>query len=71
MTFEPWKTYANPAYLGNTIPVFEPPCKDCWYWRPKITTDDRGNFNGIVLCAKIGGMCNDFSCFTSAVSETE
>ena len=70
MTFEPWKTFSHPAYLANNIPVVEPPCKSCWHWRPKVTTDDRGNYAGVVLCTNIGKQQNDFSCYVSIGTET-
>lgn len=42
--------------------ITEPPCTKCKFWRPKIKTNDRGEFDGIRLCSA-KDMYFDFSCF--------
>jgi hypothetical protein len=59
--FEPWVEFAG---VGN-VPIEEPPCKHCKWFRPRIKTNPTGEFDGVVLCTRPGDMNHDFSCFTS------
>lgn len=67
MKFEPWNQFAN--HVNTEIPVFNPPCKDCHFWNPRIKTDAHGNYDGVSLCTKIGDMMQDFSCYAERIGE--
>ncbi len=44
--------------------IYEPPCKDCAYFLPRIATNRSGDFGSIVLCHKIPDlMRQDFTCY--------
>lgn len=57
---------AEGTIRGLTLGINEPPCKGCKHFRPRYTTDSKGNINGVVLC-KAKEMHNDFSCFEERV----
>lgn len=59
--FEPWKDPIIEERLD--LPITEPPCKHCKFFRPRIITDARGVFDGVILCHNEGDMEKDFSCF--------
>lgn len=44
------------------LTMVEPPCKECKNFRPRIKTDNKGDFNGVVLCTT-DKMFSDFSCY--------
>lgn len=60
MEWKPWEDFCEAA---KTLPITEPPCRDCASFRPHRTYDNLGNFAGVVICTKIGEQCNDFSCY--------
>lgn len=62
MTIEwkPWETFRQDQEL---LPITEPPCKGCKFFRPRRQYETGGRFSGVVICEKIGEQCNDFSCF--------
>jgi hypothetical protein len=47
----------------DVLPISEPPCRDCHYFRPRRIYTEHGLFNGVVLCTNTGEQCNDFSCY--------
>jgi len=49
--------------LPITLDIIEPPCKFCLHFSPRIVTNSRGDFDGIVCCLNGNGQCGDFSCF--------
>ena len=56
--FEPWEEYKEEL---KVLPIAEPPCKHCAYWRPRQEYV-RGSYEGVVLCNK-SEMHQDFSCY--------
>jgi hypothetical protein len=67
--FEPWSEFST--YVSTEIPVAYPPCMSCHFWRPRIKTDKFGDYDGVVLCTKIGDMQNDFSCYAKRLPTKE
>lgn len=61
MRWFPWNDYEKKAPVVIDE-IKEPPCKDCKDFNPRITTDRKGTFNGVVICTA-DSMHHDFSCF--------
>lgn len=60
MNWEPWEWYKDMAPIK--LDIQEPPCKKCKYWKPRVITNNRGEFDGVVFCVA-EDMCHDFSCY--------
>lgn len=62
-----WEPNKRPDIEGRlNLDIYEPPCRHCKYFKPRITTDVRGEFDGVIICHKEDGeMEHDFSCFRS------
>lgn len=50
------------AHALGKIEVEGPPCSSCNCWNPRMKTDQRGGFDGFVLCTG-EAQYRDFSCF--------
>ncbi len=59
MNWEPWATFRETV---ERLPIDEPPCKNCRYFRPHRRYSERGDFVG-VRCCVANAMQSDFSCF--------
>lgn len=57
--WEPWKTYHKEQ---EPLPIAEPPCKYCEYWKPVNLFDAHGLVDGVRLC-HAADMFRDFSCY--------
>jgi len=60
-TWEPWEEFKFDLELLN-IPIAEPPCKNCAFFKPRFDFSVDGKQNGVRLC-QAERMYNDFSCF--------
>ena len=60
MKWEPWESHKDKAPIK--LDISDPPCRDCKFWNPRIKTNDRGEYGGVVLCT-VDSMCHDFSCY--------
>jgi len=50
--------------IGSEVPLDEPPCRRCQFWRPAIVADDCHPREGALRCCHSPeGMFRDFSCF--------
>ena len=50
--------------------ITDPPCKICACFKPAITTNSHGQYDGIIICNRgiddddvHNDMCGDFSCY--------
>jgi len=66
--WEPWKKYKDKRPdTDNSIPITEPPCKNCEYWGPTaLYRQDPPYliFDGIQCCHIPTDQEQDFSCFS-------
>jgi len=60
MRWAPWEDYKNVE--EETLPIEEPPCKHCLFWRPTNTYFANGGVSG-VRCCRAEEMFSDFSCY--------
>lgn len=64
--FQPWLD-ARKAFEEDGVVkiknITEPPCKHCESFIPRVKTSPNGDYDGVVICTRVGGMMNDFSCF--------
>lgn len=63
--WKPWETYDQDA---EVLPIPEPPCKECRYWKPqrqyiKSTYRKIGMVCDGIICCHAFEMFSDFSCF--------
>lgn len=57
-----WQPYIDFKKDCEILPVTEPPCKFCIYWKPIRRYDHAGRYDGVQMCGK-REMINDFSCY--------
>ncbi len=60
MKWDPWNEFEKDA---EVLPIKEPPCKDCDYWKPIRCYGKDGSFDGIICCHAPEDMEVDFSCY--------
>lgn len=58
--FNPWDDCEKT--FNNKLDITEPPCKHCRDWNPRVKTDSKGAYDGIILCTN-SNMNHDFSCY--------
>ena len=57
MTWQPWKDFEDEP-IGKPLPITEPPCKNCFFWRPVILSPPHD-----LRCCHVLEQFHDFSCF--------
>lgn len=58
LKWQPWETFVGEA---EVLPIANPPCATCQFWKPIRIFRASGEFDGVRCCH--GDMCNDFSCW--------
>lgn len=64
-TWEPWKQYED--VTPPMLPIVEPPCRTCKFFKPHATFGPNGNFSGVRICIS-QEMFHDFSCYKQKVA---
>lgn len=59
MRWQPWDDFKPEEEL---LPILEPPCKDCVFWKPQRQYMMNGMYDGVRLCHSVD-MQKDFSCY--------
>jgi hypothetical protein len=59
--YQPWVD-CEKQFKPIEVNIDEPPCKHCFFFNPRVTTDKNGNFAGVIVCTS-DDMNHDFSCF--------
>lgn len=59
MKWQPWEDFRQEEEI---LPIKEPPCKDCCFWKPSRIYSCNGEYDGVICCTK-PDMEHDFSCY--------
>lgn len=59
--WKPWERYNQPQ---QALPIAEPPCKGCHFFKPVRLYNNHGEMVGVRICHR-EQMIQDFSCYVS------